>query len=178
MKVDDILSLRLTCPRLYVLYNGRKFFKRVTIRFKILDSDELKNFKYFLEKHQNYLSLNLKYFSNVDWNFLLPNTGNIECIIIEVNHLQDIWMRCPNLRKLEICLNASNALLDRYTHLYRIDHSRHFRGQVDFTCLSKLTRSEKYYRGLETCIAYGAWYLKSTVLFNILKSPKTIKIIC
>ena len=186
LKVDGILSLTLACPRLYVLYNGRKFFKRVTIRFKILDSSELKNFKDFLEKHQNYLSLNLKYFNNVEWNFLLPNIANIECISIQVNHLQDICMRCPNLRKLEICLNASNALLDCYTHLYRIDHYRHFRGQVDFTCLSKLhqldklvfkvvRRSGKYCRGLERCIAYEAWYLRPTVLFNILKSAKTIK---
>ena len=181
--VNDILRLRLTCSRLYFLCNGSNFFQRVKINCKLLYTYKSKKMKDFLKKHESYLSLDLRYFDVINFNLLLPNIVNVECLGVEVKYLQDICESCSNLRKLEIYLVASSALMDDNSHLLQMDATRHFSKKINFTCLSKLHHlGELVFKvimsdGFGKCTRrdiFARWHLKPTLLFNILNSTKAI----
>ena len=181
--INDILTLRLTCSRLYGLCNGSKFFQRVKINYKLLSTYKSKRIKYFLEKHESYLSLDLRYFDVINLNLLLPNIANVTCLGVEVKYLESICENCLNLRKLEIYLVASCALIDDNSHLLQMDATIHFSKKIDFTCLSKLHQlNELVFKvimsdGFGKCTRrdiFARWHLKPTLLFNILNSTNTI----
>ena len=181
--VNEILRLRLTCSRLYVLCNGSQFFQRVKINCYLLYTYKSKKIKDFLETHESHLSLDLRYFGVLNLNLLLPNIVNVECLGIEVRYLQDICDKCWNLRKLEIYLVASSALIDDSSHLLQMDATRHFSEKIDFTCLSKLHQLDELVFKVITSDGFGKctrrdifarWHLKPTLLFDILSSTKAI----